>query len=179
MAKAKTGARRPVIVGVGQAIRREKLEASPRSTIMLARDAVLAAAQDAEAPDVLDRADHVALVYSMTGPDLSPCAKLCEQLNISPAVRELSPIGGNCPQWLVNRAADRISAGESDVFVIAGAEAMYTRDKQVYQVPAKSTLRNSSANSEWDFPNWRSGTGRPWPGGSIRYSRTPCGPSRA
>ena len=45
-------------------------------------------------------------------------------LGIQPAVLEYTGIGGNTPQWLVNRYADRIAKGETGIAIVAGAEAM-------------------------------------------------------
>ena len=38
-------------------------------------------------------------------------------------------IGGNNPQWLVNRAADKIMAGELKVALFVGGEALYRECK--------------------------------------------------
>ena len=51
-------------------------------------------------------------------------------LGIQPRVREYTAIGGNTPQWLVNRTADRIARGEISVAVLVGAEAMHNAPAQ-------------------------------------------------
>jgi acetyl-CoA C-acetyltransferase len=62
-------------------------------------------------------------------------------LGIQPCVREYTAIGGNTPQWLVNRTADRIARGEISVALLAGAEAMHnapaeTRDNWLQDLAA-------------------------------------------
>ena len=39
-------------------------------------------------------------------------------------VREVTTVGGNTPQWLVNRAASEIAAGDLSSTLIAGSEAI-------------------------------------------------------
>ena len=52
------------------------------------------------------------------------------------AVCEVTTIGGNSPQWLVNRAATDIAAGGLSVTVIAGAEAIRSsRDRRAAGLP--------------------------------------------
>ena len=40
--------------------------------------------------------------------------------------RLYTTIGGNAPQWLVNRAADDLAAGRRRAVLIAGGEALHT-----------------------------------------------------
>ncbi len=58
----------------------------------------------------------------MPGP--IPLRKLAAHLGLARPVCEVSTIGGNTPQWLVNRAASAIAAGELSATLIAGAEAL-------------------------------------------------------
>ena len=122
------GLKRPVIVGVGQVCRREKVDSRTHTALTMARDAVLACVDDAESREVLKQADSVTLVRSFSMIPEPSCRDLCDLLDVNPSVRELSPLGGNTPQWLINRAADRISTGEINIAVIAGGEAFYNND---------------------------------------------------
>ena len=60
-------------------------------------------------------------ILSPVGP--SPAALLARRLRLAPARTEVTTIGGNSPQWLVNRAAAAIAAGELDGALVVGAEA--------------------------------------------------------
>jgi acetyl-CoA C-acetyltransferase len=59
-----------------------------------------------------------------------PAGMFCEMLGIRPRVREYTAIGGNPPQWLVNRTADRIARGEISIAILVGAEAMHNAPAQ-------------------------------------------------
>jgi acetyl-CoA C-acetyltransferase len=60
-----------------------------------------------------------------------PCAHrlLAERLELSPRFCVTSPIGGNSPQTLINRAAGMIARGELDSVLVAGAEAYRSRKR--------------------------------------------------
>jgi acetyl-CoA C-acetyltransferase len=61
-------------------------------------------------------------IMTRTGP--APATELARRIGATPPSCEVSTIGGNTPQWLVNRAATDIAAGRLAVTVIAGAEAI-------------------------------------------------------
>ena len=55
-------------------------------------------------------------------------------------VEELyTTVGGNTPQWLVNETAARIAAGQVRVALLAGAEAMRSRDARAARAAFSST----------------------------------------
>jgi acetyl-CoA C-acetyltransferase len=54
-------------------------------------------------------------------------SKLSILLNIKPSQKVTAPISGNMPQLLVNKAATAISLGESNVILITGGEAAYSK----------------------------------------------------
>ena len=54
---------------------------------------------------------------------------LAERLGLSPRFSATSPIGGNSPQTLINRAAGMIARGELDSVLVAGAEAYRSRNR--------------------------------------------------
>jgi acetyl-CoA C-acetyltransferase len=120
--------RLPVIVGVGQTLRRpapEDVAAAPEPVDMMAE-----AAQRAEADagaSLLARLDSVRTVDVLSWRYADPAALLAERLGVSPRDTLRSTTGGNSPQMLVNDTASAIQRGELDVALIAGAEAMYTR----------------------------------------------------
>ena len=52
---------------------------------------------------------------------------LSRQLGIDPRRRLYSSIGGNTPQWLVNRSCREIERGDVGAVLITGAEALATQ----------------------------------------------------
>jgi acetyl-CoA C-acetyltransferase len=128
--------RAPVLVGVGQVVNRdgevlEPLALMERSARLAAEDAGLR----------LGRVQAVAVVDAISQALADPGAVLAQRLGITPAETTRSGIGGNGPQLLVNQLATRIAAGELDVALLAGAEAMATLSrfmKQGEAVPWRS-----------------------------------------
>jgi acetyl-CoA C-acetyltransferase len=57
----------------------------------------------------------------------SPASALAERLAAGDAEARCSGMGGNIPQWLVDRAAELVVAGHRPLVLIAGAEALATR----------------------------------------------------
>ena len=57
----------------------------------------------------------------------NPAALVAARLGASPRDLAVSPIGGNEPQVLVNRACLDIAAGDADIVLIGGAEAWRSR----------------------------------------------------
>ena len=116
----------PVIVGIGQAIDRDSdIEAAPHP-LRLGEAAVRACLDDVESNRVLDHISAVSVVNILSWSYRDPPGMLCEMLCIDPPVKEYTTWGGNSPQWLVNRAADRIARNEKEVVLLVGAEAMNT-----------------------------------------------------
>jgi acetyl-CoA C-acetyltransferase len=112
--------RLPVVVATGQSIERvaavSALDLAERAARM-ALDAV---------PLLQAQVDQVSVVNIMSPVGERPAADLATRLHLSPTRTETTTVGGNSPQWLVNRAAEAISAGRVDVVLIAGAEAQRT-----------------------------------------------------
>jgi acetyl-CoA C-acetyltransferase len=75
----------------------------------------------------LARLDSLQIVYCQTWQYDDPPARLADALGISPRHAYYSGIGGTTPQVLVNGAAERILAGELDVALVCGAEALATQ----------------------------------------------------
>ena len=120
-------ARLPVIVGVGQLTDRSEDLAAKREPSALMADAARLALRDAGVGAILDRIDSVRVVNSLSGAAYSdPAGMLAERLAIGPGERLYTAIGGNGPQWLVNRTADDLAAGRIRAALIAGGEALYT-----------------------------------------------------
>jgi acetyl-CoA C-acetyltransferase len=117
---------RPVIVGVGQITHRFGDNENALHPLQLAKMAVEKSLDDAQCSEILRHIDLLSVINMFSWTYENPSGLLCEMLSIKPKVAEYTAIGGNTPQWLVNRAAKRITAGEIEVALICGAEAMYT-----------------------------------------------------
>lgn len=119
--------RAPCVIGVAQFVSRPDDGPAPEPLDQW-ETVVRAAAADAGANhDVVSRIDALRLVYCQSWQYDDPPGRLGERLAISPRVAEYAGIGGTRPQQLVNEAARSILTGESDVAVVAGAEALDTR----------------------------------------------------
>ena len=123
--------RAPCLIGVGQRTwHPEEVgeEGAPEPLVMW-EDVVRRAADDAGVGSsaVLDRIDSLQIVYCQTWQYDDPPTRLAEELGISPRHSYYSGIGGTTPQVLVNGAAERILAGELDVALVCGAEALATQ----------------------------------------------------
>jgi acetyl-CoA C-acetyltransferase len=110
-------ARIPVIVGTGQSIERDAMVSALELAARAAQDAVAAAGA------LRAGIDQVSVVNILSHVGLSPASHLARRLGISPRRTEVTTIGGNSPQWLVNRAAADIAAGRLETALIVGAEA--------------------------------------------------------
>ncbi len=109
--------RRPVLVATGQSIERQ----ADVSALDLAERAARAALD--AVPRLHADIELVSLVNSMSTVGPAPASDLARRLKLTAARTEVTTVGGNSPQWLVNRAASAISAGELDAVLIAGAES--------------------------------------------------------
>ena len=111
--------RTPVVIASGQAIERVAL-VNPVDLMARASESALA-----DAPALRDHIDRLSVVDVMTKVGPAPATELADRLDLGPdVVREVTTVGGNTPQWLVNRAASEIAAGSLSVTLIAGAEAI-------------------------------------------------------
>jgi acetyl-CoA C-acetyltransferase len=130
--------RLPIIVGAGQVTNHERNFVNAPHPLELAKSAVEAAIEDSRCTKILRNCDTLGIVNITSWHYKDPPGHLSEMLGIEPAVREYTSIGGNTPQWLVNRYADRIAQGETGIAIIAGAEAMdfsYRALREGYPLP--------------------------------------------
>ncbi|HKA93927.1 MAG TPA: acetyl-CoA acetyltransferase [Acidimicrobiia bacterium] len=122
--------RAPCLIGVGQRTWHpdEVGEAGAPEPLVMWEDVVRLAADDTGLGSaVLDRLDSLQIVYCQTWQYDDPPARLADELDIAPAHSYYSGIGGTTPQVLVNGAAEQILAGELDVALVCGAEALATQ----------------------------------------------------
>ena len=119
MSASERGADRvPVIVASGQCLERTEL-VTPVDLMARACDSAFALV-----PRLRDRVDRLTVVDVMTKVGPGPATELARRAGLNPARCEVTTVGGNTPQWLVNRAASEIAEGSLSVTVIAGAEAI-------------------------------------------------------
>jgi acetyl-CoA C-acetyltransferase len=118
--------RAPVVIGAGQFTNREDdPAASPSPFDMLETVSRAALSDTGVGGEVLRRLDHVWVVQALSIRHGDPAGELMSRLGVSGSAEgRYSGIGGNIPQWLVNRAADMVVAGERPCVLIAGAEAL-------------------------------------------------------
>ncbi len=112
--------RLPVLVSTGQSLE--------RSEPVSALDLMTRAARQCldRAPGLSGRVDRVSVVNVMSPVPRAPATALARRLGLSPGRAEVTTIGGNTPQWLVNRAADDVAGGRVRAVLVAGAEAQRT-----------------------------------------------------
>jgi acetyl-CoA C-acetyltransferase len=76
---------------------------------------------------LLGRADSIRVVDQMSWRYRNPCLEVARLIGASPRQTVVSTVGGNSPQMLVNETCRSILAGELDVALICGAEAIHSR----------------------------------------------------
>jgi acetyl-CoA C-acetyltransferase len=139
--------RHPILVGVGQIVHREKIARDAPTPSALAARAVQACVDDSGCTRILDHVDCLSVV-NMFSQTENPVGPVCDLLGIKPGIREYTSIGGNTPQWLVNRAADKIVKGEINVALLAGAEALYSEDRAFDLWKSYKTLQEMIQRNE-------------------------------
>lgn len=121
--------RTPVVIGVGQVnVDEDAVDVELEPVDQIERAARLAA-EDAGAPNLLPHIDAVRIVAIMSWRYRNPGALVAERIGATEATTEVSPLGGNSPQMLVNRTALDIAAGHNDLVVIGGAESLLSRNR--------------------------------------------------
>lgn len=124
----------PVVVGVGQLrSNRERTPAAAREPLDLMVSAAEQAAADCGAPGLLAEVDAIDIVNIICWSYDDPGAMLGERIGATPSHTGHSAPGGNRPVELLDRAAQRIAAGESSVAIVAGGEALASLSMLVKQ----------------------------------------------
>lgn len=110
--------RTPVIISVGESIERNELV----TTVELASKAAQAALDGA--PGIVESIERLTVIPAIFSPaPNNPATQIAENLGLNNIKLEVGQHGGNGPQWLVNRAAEDIAAGELRTTLIVGAES--------------------------------------------------------
>jgi acetyl-CoA C-acetyltransferase len=120
--------RTPVLVGTGQWANRVDRGEPPAEPVEMMAEALRRAAADSGAGgDLLGSLDALRVVAVLSRRYRNPARLVAGRVGARPRDEALSPVGGNEPQALVNRACLDIASGEADVVAICGAEAWRTR----------------------------------------------------
>ena len=118
--------RTPVLVGTGQWSNRVDRGEPPAEPVEMMAEALRRAAADGASGDLLGSLDSLRVVAVISRRYRNgPAGGRAREAR--PRDEALSPVGGNEPQALVNRACLDIASGEADVVAICGAEAWRTR----------------------------------------------------
>ena len=117
--------RTPVLVGTGQLKQRPDNPVEALEPLAMMRVALEAAADDAGARTLLDRATDTWVVKG-AWPYPDPAALLREEFGNNSRTG-ISTDGGNTPQSLINKACLRIQNGEAEIVLIVGAEGIWSR----------------------------------------------------
>ncbi len=134
--------RTPCLIGVAQETwHLAGDELAPEPLEMWVRMARAAAADSGATTDVLGAVGAIDVVYCMSWPYDDPGERLAEALSISPAHTRTSGIGGTVPQQLLAERAQQMLAGELDVALLVGAEALDT----------KRRLKKAGERPAWSF----------------------------
>lgn len=124
-----TDPRAPVVVGVGQIT--QHLSSGwehALEPLRLMEEATRRAGADTEADAILGRLDLVAVVGGIWRYK-DPGRWLADTFEAPSARTILTQYGGNTPQALVTEMARRIAAGETDLVLCVGGEALHSRGK--------------------------------------------------
>ncbi|MHB1928599.1 MAG: acetyl-CoA acetyltransferase [Acidimicrobiales bacterium] len=113
----------PVLVGAGHETRRVDDPSSSAEPAELIGNAVRLALDDAG----VGRVDHLAVVNLLSWRYGDPVGAVARFAGVAPAAGVYSPVGGDQPGRLLVAAARLVAAGEADVCVVAGGEALHAR----------------------------------------------------
>lgn len=116
----------PVIVGVGQFTNHAQTLDDSLEPLELMTRAARAADEDAGG-GVLAKLDSLKVVNILGWPYPDAPGLLAERLGTSPAQKVYTAVGGDTPQKLINETAEAIVKGETRLALIAGSEAMHSR----------------------------------------------------
>lgn len=129
------------LIGVAQSVVRPEDGDSPEP-LAVWEQVVRDAAADSRGRGVLEAIDSFNVVHCQSWQYDDPAARLAERLGVDCRHGHYSGMGGTTPQLLVQHLADVIAAGDIDVGVIVGAEALST----------KRRMKSEGRKPEWSHP---------------------------
>jgi acetyl-CoA C-acetyltransferase len=116
----------PVIIGVGQFTNHARTLDDAIEPLELMARAARSADEDAGG-GLLSKIDSLKVVNVLSWPYPDAPGLLEERIGASPAEKVYTAVGGDTPQRLVNETAEAIAKGETGLALIAGSEAMHSR----------------------------------------------------
>lgn len=120
--------RTPCLIGVAQRTLHPGAGDAPEPLEWM-HEMAHAAAADSGGRDVLAAIDDLRVVYNLSWTYDDAPRRLAERLGLAVASRHESGLSGTSPQKFVNEAARRILAGESELSLVVGAEALATKKR--------------------------------------------------
>ena len=143
----------PCIIGVAQRTLHPNEGGAPEP-LELWEEMARSAAADSGGTDVIDAIDDVRVVYSLSWQYDDPPARLAERLGLGEGGRHYSGLSGTSPQKFVDEAARQILAGDREVALIVGAEALATKKrlKKAGEKPAWSFRPEQKPGMPFDDP---------------------------
>jgi acetyl-CoA acetyltransferase len=112
----------------------------------MACQAISACVADTGREDLLKHVDSLSVVNISVESMKHPEESLCRMLGINPVVREQTSVSGTSPQWLVNRAADKIAAGEIKMALLVGLQMSLGRYRKFLADYYKSMAQIAEGN---------------------------------
>lgn len=117
----------PILVGAGQYVQRNVDPSEALSPLEMMVECARRAADDAGGGrDLLVQLDSVTVVNILSWPYKNAPGLLAARLDAAPLELFYSTVGGNTPQWLIHRTAEKIYRGHIHLALLAGAEAVHT-----------------------------------------------------
>ncbi len=137
-----------VVVGAAQLKQRPEDPTEAREPLALMEDVVRGAAADAGCPEILQSIEAIAVVRGAWS-YADPGRLIAEQIGAPAAHTILTTMGGNHPQTLINDLGSKIVAGELDVAIVVGAEAIHSRRRlRAAGLPFPATEQGDGAPDE-------------------------------
>jgi len=121
--------RQPVVAATGQITSHQGADdpLGAPDPVELMVEAVRRAAAEAGGRRLLDVVTHLWVVPPLSLRHHDPAGLVADRLGLAGVEARCGGMGGNVPQWLVNRAAELVLAGARPCVVIVGGEALATR----------------------------------------------------
>jgi acetyl-CoA C-acetyltransferase len=143
----------PVLIGVGQVTERQPDLEKVSSPIDLMEAAVYAALDDAGlGRSALADLDELVVVRSFREPARNSPESLARRLGAGKARQWMMPNGGNGPQYLVNRYAQRIAEGKNRFVLFSGSEAMDSGRRMVKSGIKPPWVEDASRDPDYLYP---------------------------
>ena len=117
----------PILIGAAQLTNHPRSLADAIDPLEMMERVARAAAEDAGAPDLLEKLDSVQVVNMLSWSYTDAPGMLAARLGAEPTQTVYSPIGGETPQRLINETAQAIVDGRVRLALLAGVEVMESR----------------------------------------------------